>query len=389
MPITRTGPLRVRGSASSERPTWHLRAGDLAQPAAGLQHQLRIELDEVGEEQQVGLVAGRDGAVLAQPVPERRVQRREDERILDRDPRGDRAAHHRVDVSLGGHVLRLAVVGAERHPRRAELLDERQQRVEVARARRLADQQPHPGAQPLPALLRRDRLVVGADARGRVGLQGLPEHARRVPVDVRRAAQRQLRELGLGAADHAGEVHHLGEADHAPAPEQPLEVAGAERAPRRLEARRRHGRRGHEVDVERQLRADVEQPVDAVGAEHVRDLVRVGHAGRRPEREHEARELVRQQLGRLEVQVRVDEPGDDPAAARVDRLRALVRAETRDEAVGDRDVDVEPLPREDREDPPAADDEIGRLVSPRHRDPPGEQGCHRWRAYYCYAPWRF
>ena len=42
-------------------------------------------------------------------------------------------------------------------------------------------------------------------------------------------------------------------------------------------------------------------------AEHVRDLVRVGDDGRRPERQHEARELVDEQLHRLEVHVRVDE----------------------------------------------------------------------------------
>ncbi len=36
-------------------------------------------------------------------------------------------------------------------------------------------------------------------------------------------------------------------------------------------------------------------------------------------------------------------------------------------AVGDRDVDVEPLAREDREDPSASHDEVGRLVPARDR----------------------
>ena len=103
--------------------------------------------------------------------------------------------------------------------------DERQQRLEVARHRRLADQQPHAGAEPLPTLLDRERLVVGADAGGGVRVQRLAEHAGRMPVDVLGAVERELRELGRIAGDDAGEVHHLGEADHAPAPEQPLEVA--------------------------------------------------------------------------------------------------------------------------------------------------------------------
>ena len=109
--------------------------------------------------------------------------------------------------------------------------------------------------------------------------------------------------------------------------------------------------------------------MDAVGAEHVRDLVRVGDDGGRPERQHEPRELGRQQLRRLEVHVRVDEARDDVGAVGVERLGALVGAEAGDDAVADRDVDVEPLAREDAEDAAAAHDEVGRLVAPRHREP--------------------
>ena len=61
--------------------------------------------------------------------------------------------------------------------------------------------------------------------------------------------------------------------------------------------------------------AEVGEPVDAVRAEDVGDLVRVGDDGRGPEREDEARELVHEQLRRLEVHVRVDEAGDDVLAA--------------------------------------------------------------------------
>ena len=101
----------------------------------------------------------------------------------------------------------------------------------------------------------------------------------------------------------------------------------------------------------------------AVGAEHVRDLVRVGDDRSRPEREHEPRELVRQQLRRLEVHVRVDEAGHDVAARSVDDLRAVVLAEPGDPAVRDRDVDVEPLAREDGEHAAAAHDHVRRLVA--------------------------
>ena len=80
--------------------------------------------------------------------------------------------------------------------------------------------------------------------------------------------------------------------------------------------------------------------MDAVRAEHVRDLVRVGDDRSRPEREDEPGELVDEQLRRLEVHVRVDEAGDDEAAGGVERLRALVVADSGDDAVHDRDVSV-------------------------------------------------
>ena len=57
-----------------------------------------------------------------------------------------------------------------------------------------------------------------------------------------------------------------------------------------------HARGCGEEDVERQVLADVDEPVDAVRAEDVRDLVRVCDDGRRAERQHEACELGRKQL---------------------------------------------------------------------------------------------
>ena len=262
-PITRAAaalprdPERLGRRARRSRTVCRTQSGtsgarDLVDGPAALQHELRHEALEVGEHEQVGLVAGRDRAEVREAVPGRRVERRHDERVLGRDAGRDRVAHHRVDVPVVGDVLRLAVVGAERDPRRPVLGEQRQQRVQVARRGRLADQQPHPGAQPLATLLERGGLVVGADAGGSVGVQRLPRTPGAWPSTCRASAE--LRELVLVAGDDAGEVHHLGQAEHAPPPQQRLEVAGRERAARRLEARRGHARRGHEVDVERELR---------------------------------------------------------------------------------------------------------------------------------------
>ena len=75
--------------------------------------------------------------------------------------------------------------------------------------------------------------------------------------------------------------------------------------------------------------------------------------------------------------MRVDEPRDDVAAARVQLLGAVVVAEPRDDAVDDRDVGLEPLAREDREHAPSSDDELGGLVPAGHREPSGKVW-HGW-----------
>src|SRR6266852_2038717 len=126
----------------------------------------------------------------------------------------------------------------------------------------------------------------------------------------------------------------------------------------------------------RQVVAEVEQPVDAVAPQHVRDLVRVGDDGGRPERQHESREFVGKQLCRLEMHVRVDEARHHVATRRVDDLRAVVLAEAGDVAAGDRHVGLQPLAREHREHAPAPEHEVGGLVPAGNRESAGEVG-HR------------
>ena len=217
-------------------------------------------------------------------MPRRGVDGGEDDCVLRRDPGSDSLAHHPVDVPVLGDVLRIAVVGAERDPVRAELLHERQQRLQVARHRRLADQQPHAVAQTLASFVRRERLVVRANAGGCVGVQLLAEHARCMSVDLDAFREPKLVQLTLVGVDDTGEVHHLGEAEHSSPSKQTLEVAALQGSTRRLELRGGDAGRRHEVEVERQALAGVEQPVHPVGSEDVRELVRIEHDRCRPER---------------------------------------------------------------------------------------------------------
>ena len=127
-PITRIGPPR-HGAARSARASgairtdWRTHSGtsrpeDLADRLPRLQHELGPEGLEVGQDEQVGLVAGRDA-----PRCESRARSpgsaSRDERVLRRDADRDRLAHHAVDVAVVADVVRVAVVGAERDPRRA------------------------------------------------------------------------------------------------------------------------------------------------------------------------------------------------------------------------------------------------------------------------------
>ena len=70
----------------------------------------------------------------------------------------------------------------------------------------------------------------------------------------------------------------------------------------------------------------------------------------------------------LRTYVGVDEAGHHPAAVGVEHLPAFVLAQAGDVPVADGDVRLEPLPREDRQHPPAANDEIGRLGTPGDGD---------------------
>ena len=368
----------VRDGVEVDRPPnpfGHLHVGDLADRPAREQHEVGHERLEVGQDQDIRAVAGGDRAEVVEPVVERRAERGHDKRVLGWDPECNGVPDDRVDVPVVRDLLRLAVVGAEGDARRPVLERERRERAQVARCGGLADEQPEPGPQPLASLLHGRGLVVGADPRRGVGVQLRPENAGRMTVDV--ASERQLCELGRRARDDAGEVHHLGEPQHPVPVEQPLEVADRQLAPRRLERRRRNARRRHEVGVERDPVARVDEPVHAVATQHVRDLVGVRDDGRRPERQHEPRELVDEELRRLEMDVRVDEAGDDVAPLGVERLDGLVGPDACDDAVHDRDVPVrQPLAREGGENPTPVDHEVGRLVAAGDGEPSRQRG-HR------------
>ena len=110
--------------------------------------------------------------------------------------------------------------------------------------------------------------------------------------------------------------------------------------------------------------------MDAIGAQHVRDFVRISNHSRGAVGEDGSCELVHHQLGRFDVHVCIDKAGHEIGIGHVDALVSLIVAEADHVAVFDGDVDVEPFLREDREHVAAGQHQVGRFVTPRYCDPP-------------------
>ena len=137
--VRRDDRLEADGMA---HPLRHLGGRHVVDATAALEDEVGDEPLEVGEDQEVSHVARRHGPVLLEPVPLRGMEGRHQDRVRRVDPGGDGVAHHAVDMAVVGDVLRVAIVRAECDPAGAVLLDERQEGLQVARHRRLPDQEP-------------------------------------------------------------------------------------------------------------------------------------------------------------------------------------------------------------------------------------------------------
>ena len=293
-----------------------------------------------------------------------RVARGEHERVLDPYPLGDRHPHAVVDVAGGHERVRLPVVGAQRHPVGPVPEHGRDEVAKVPRGRALADEEPHPLAALLLGLVELGALVVRLDARRQVGVELAAAHPGRVAVHAAVARRGDLGEdLGV-AADDAGEVHDLGDADGAVGVEQLGELAVADLGARALEGGGGHAARRADPEGEREPASGLGERDDAGNPEHVRDLVRVGRDRRRAVREHAADELVHPELRRLEVHVGVDEAGREGGTGDVDRLECLPRTPPGDDAVDDGEVGRDPLARARHEHAATGEQQVGRGVAP-------------------------
>ena len=154
---------RLRGSESTERAVF-------IGHAAVLEHRLHLEMLERIDDRKVGPVARRDRAMLRQTEVFRRIPRRSRDRRDRVDAARNRFFDDIVDVPQLQQVDGVLVVRAEHTALRARLLEQVDQRLEILRRRAVADHDVLPGAQLLARVVDGKALVVGTDARRRIGL---------------------------------------------------------------------------------------------------------------------------------------------------------------------------------------------------------------------------
>ncbi len=119
-----------------------------------------------------------------------------------------------------------------------------------------------------------------------------------------------------------------------------------------------------DADVHDRLHGRIQEILDAFGAEHIGDLVRIADRSGDTKRQHAAVELVRRHQRRFDVEMRIDEARHDDAAGDVDLLAALIVAAGADDTpTRDGDVGGNEFPRDEIEEPPALEHDFRRLAA--------------------------
>jgi len=277
-------------------------------------------------------------------------------------------------------VVGMEVVRDEGAMRKRRGSDERKQVPEILGLRAFANQNVHPGAQLFPRLFEIRALVVGADARRQVGIEGPSRKQRRMAIAEAIGKKKDLLQYVREAGRGARVVHHLGQAENPFFVLEGGKVGGAQFRTGSLQGGRGNAGGHHEEEIHGKSARGAQHPADAVGAQHVRNLVGIGDDRRRPVGQRRPRQFRGRQHAAFDVEVPVDKAGTDKSARSIDDLASLVPAEADDPSAGNRNVGFEDLLGEDIEDAAAADDEFrrnfpaGRLQAPlkllqfRHRN---------------------
>ena len=191
------------------------------------------------------------------------------------------------------------------------LAQEREQGLEALGGAALADDDHQAGRDVVAPLVERHAFMVGRDAGGGILPELVQGEARGVAVDRLAGSTgcvdfaQDLRVFG----QHAGEIHHFAQVADIIALDQLLDVVRRDRGAAGLDLAADGGdaARCAEKEVEPCLTAVADHEIDAVDAQDIRDLVRVGDDADGAVGDGDAGVFAREEHRTLNVDVAVDE----------------------------------------------------------------------------------
>ena len=264
-------------------------------------------------------------------------------------PQADGPLDDVVDVAFFQQVVGVLVVGAEHAPLGVFVAQQGGQGVQIPGGGALPDHDELAPLQLGDGVVQVVALVVGVDAGGDVGVQVVAHQVRRVAVD--------LLVVGLGGhdllhrlvvpGDDAHEVHHLRQALDPWMVVEGVDGPVVQHGAGLVQRRGRHAGGQHEPHVHRQVLRGLEHVLDAVGAHDVGDLVGVGDDGGGAVGQHGLHELLGGDQGALQMDVGVQEAGEDDLAGAVLLHGAGVLAHAHNQPLCHGDVGVAELVGED------------------------------------------
>ena len=334
---------------------------------------------EAIEQGDIGAPAGGDEAAIGEAEDEGGGVAGGAIDVMQRAAHGDEAADGAVEMAFLGDVERIAVIGAEGDEAGGVFVQHFGQRLEILGDRAFADQDGHALGEFFAGLGGAGGLVVGANGGSQIAVERSAEQQRRMPVDMATLERHELGDDARIGIEHAGEVHHFGEADDLGMGSERFEVMDFERCTGGFEGGGGDAGRQVDADVHHRLLGAIEEIFDALGAQHIGDFMGVADHGGDAVRQHAAVEFEGGDQGGFDVQVRVDEAGDGEAAVAINGDLAVVARMGADDAVGDDgNVGLGDRAGDHIEQSHILDDKVRRLFSLSGHDHAGEGGgvCH-------------
>jgi len=311
--------------------------GDQASRREYLAH---AECLEVVHKDEIGIPAGGDGSLVAQPEALRGVERAHGDGLYRIHPHAYREAQMVVHVAVGNDILNMAVIAAERAAPRVAGRNAGQERSEVLGGGAFAYKDVAAPAKVLAHLLKRGALVGIRNAGDEIGVEIPAKQAWGVSVHNFAVGRTELDfcQYVVVAGDDAGEVHHFADTGHFGVVDELFQFFSGKDRAGILERRRRNTGGEGDKNIERQVSPVFQHVPDAFQSVDVGDFVRIGHDAGSAVREYQPGETRGAHHAGFDMDVGVDEAGQQVGSSRVNDFHRLGMREAEDFASAHADV---------------------------------------------------